>query len=39
MLIRSGAIDIPSSTPSPALVPRAEIEGEMATATSACRPA
>ena len=38
MLIRSGALDIIVIDSVAALVPRAEIEGEMVTATSACRP-
>ena len=38
MLIRSGALDIIVIDSVAALVPRAEIEGEMGTATSACRP-
>lgn len=38
MLIRSGALDILVIDSVAALVPRAELEGEMGTATSGCRP-
>lgn len=38
-LVRSGAIDAVVVDSVAAMVPRAEIEGEMATAMSACRPA
>ena len=38
MLVRSGALDILVIDSVAALVPRAEIEGEMGTAMSACRP-
>ena len=38
MLIRSGALDILVIDSVAALVPRAEIEGDWATATSVCRP-
>jgi recombination protein RecA len=39
MLVRSGAIDVVVIDSVAALVPRAEIEGEMGDASSACRHA
>ena len=37
MLVRSGALDVVVIDSVAALVPRAEIEGEMGTPTSVCR--